>query len=555
MLFGQRPVSMFPGYTYRPEYSQPSLEERYYRQVAEDHNRRAEAAMRLAQQERERAAREREIQALRERQYQEELARRAHLRQNTRRPHSQFFGTPDFGSPQDFFGRPFEVQHPRARAFEDRRRRQSHTDDTESRRFSAFLDHLFQHQDEDAEEEVPVPKKVSETRFESDSLGDTNTSMKQARFDHTPPAARPRSQPPRPETTSKTSVPVTTPEDTHGNAAATEAPAASARSTAPPAPSTPNSHAASFSSLNAIQTQFDALKAAFSFPANAEFDSSSSSSDVPKLTYASVNAPVHQYENELVKLLTKLDAVESDGAESIRGARKALVIAVEKELTRLDEQKREAWAKSSPVEPEVASAASSESEPTAKPTMEEQAPAQEVQDSSAPQVSTAGETTSDAVVAAASIPLPESDDMELDVQAEPADAQPTESASEEVPVQVVPEIATPAVSTSQQPAEEAVTLDNDHSTASASTDLFADTPEALADPASEDEEEESSGEAGILVHEDSDSEVEAFIQVEEASPRISEAPLHNEGDVEDPQEEVKLPTREQADDEDDFEML
>ncbi|KAG8986499.1 hypothetical protein FRB90_003974, partial [Tulasnella sp. 427] len=58
MLFTQRPISMLPAYNYRPEYYQPSLEERYYRQLAEDHNRQAEAALRLAQQERERAARE-----------------------------------------------------------------------------------------------------------------------------------------------------------------------------------------------------------------------------------------------------------------------------------------------------------------------------------------------------------------------------------------------------------------------------------------------------------------------------------------------------------------
>lgn len=517
---------MFPGFTSRPEYSQPSVEERYYRQLAEDHNRRADAAMRLAQQERERAAREREIQALRERQYQEELARRSHLRQNTRRPHSQFFGTPDFGSPLDAFGGPFEGQNPRARAFEDRRRRQSHTDDVESKRFSAFLDHLFQHQDEDAEEEVPVPKK-------------------QARFDHTRPAARPRSQPPRPETTAKTSVPVNTQEDTHEKPVSTET---SARSTPPPAASTPNSHAASFTSLNAIQSQFDALKAAFSFPANAEFASSSSPSDVPKLTYASVNVPIHQYENELVKLLTKLDAIESDGAESIRGARKALVIAVEKELSRLDEQKREVWAKSLPVEPDVASADPLESGPAAEPTPEDQG-------LPAPEASTDGETTLNAPVAAASVPLPESDDMELDVESEPADAHPIESASEEVPLQVVSEIAVPAVSSSLQPAEEAATSDNDDRTPSMSTNLFADTPEALAAPASENDEEESSGEAGILVDEDSDSEVEAFIQVEEASPRISEAPLEKDGDVVGPREEVKLPTQEQVDDEDDFEML
>ncbi|KAG8891666.1 hypothetical protein FRC01_014582, partial [Tulasnella sp. 417] len=396
-----------------------------------------------------------------------------------------------------------------------------------SKRFSAFLDHLFQHQDEDAEEEIPVPKK--------------------ARFDHTRPTARPRSQPPRPETTAKTSAP-TTQGDVHEKPVSAEPSTTSARSTPPPAPSTPNSHAASFSSLNAIQSQFDALKAAFSFPANAEFDSSSSTSDAPRLTYASVNAPIHQYENELVKLLTKLDAVESDGAESIRGARKALVIAVEKELTSLDEQKKEAWAKSLPAATETVAVDSSESEPTTEATLE--APTQEVQDASAPEVSMASEQASDAVVVAASVPLPESDDMELDTSSEPADARPIESSPEEVSPQAIPETAAPVASTSQQSAEAVAPSDN------VPTNLFADTPEALADSTSEnEEEEESSGEAGILVDEDSDSEVEAFIQVEESSPRVSEARLEKDEDVEDSQEPVKLPAQEQADDEDDFEML
>ncbi|KAG8928974.1 hypothetical protein FRC01_005095, partial [Tulasnella sp. 417] len=49
------------------------------------------------------------------------------------------------------------------------------------------------------------------------------------------------------------------------------------------------------------------------------------------------------YENELYKLLIKLDVVDRDDAESIREAPKALVAAVEKELDKLDEEKKTAW--------------------------------------------------------------------------------------------------------------------------------------------------------------------------------------------------------------------
>ncbi|KAG8949367.1 hypothetical protein FRC04_008602 [Tulasnella sp. 424] len=536
MLFGQRPVSMFPSYTRRPEYSQPSVEEQYYRQLADDHNRRADAALRRAQQERERAAREREVQALRAREYQEELARRAHLRQQprSRRPHSQFFGTPDFGSPFDFLGGPFEGQHPRSRAPEERRRRQSHSEDSEDRRFSAFLDNLFQHREEDAEEDVPVPKK--------------------ARFDNNPRATPSRPQPARPETKAKNPVFETEKEDAQKKPTASAASATSTKPTATPAASSPNNHAASFASLDAIQSQFDALKAAFSFPSDVEFNSSASaSSDIPKLTYASVNAPVHQYENELVKLLTKLDGVESDGAESIRGARKALVLAVEKELERVDQQKVEAWRKTLPAEPEVAPSDAMEADSTTESSLEGQATAQDVQASSATESANATERTEDAVLTAASVPLPQADDMELDPVSETADPHPVESLTEEASSP----IAAPAVAGSEPPAEGAATLLVDDITSSTPPNVFADTPEAVAEEsASEsDESEESSAEAGVLVEEDSDSEVEAFIQVEESSPRISEAPLERDEDVEATREGVKLPTPSQVDDEDDFEML
>ncbi|KAG8882375.1 hypothetical protein FRB98_003755 [Tulasnella sp. 332] len=121
----------------------------------------------------------------------------------------------------------------------------------------------------------------------------------------------------------------------------------------PSTPVVPNTHKISTQSLAAIdtiQTQFDALKADFTFPAVIEFDPSSdattTSNPPPKLLYNQMNAPVLHHESELIKLLTKLDAIESGGAESVRGARKALVLAIEEELSKLDSMKHEAWNKS-----------------------------------------------------------------------------------------------------------------------------------------------------------------------------------------------------------------
>jgi len=53
--------------------------------------------------------------------------------------------------------------------------------------------------------------------------------------------------------------------------------------------------------------------------------------------------PVHQYENELTKILTKLDEVESNGVVSIREARKSSVKAIDVELGMLDEKKAALW--------------------------------------------------------------------------------------------------------------------------------------------------------------------------------------------------------------------
>lgn len=108
-------------------------------------------------------------------------------------------------------------------------------------------------------------------------------------------------------------------------------------------PSSPASvHSQSFASIEAVESQFTALKTNFEFPANVEFEHGSS-----ELAFTPVNAPVKQYENDLAKLLTKLDSIDSDGTESIRGARKALVHVVEAELDRVEGLKAEAWQKKS----------------------------------------------------------------------------------------------------------------------------------------------------------------------------------------------------------------
>lgn len=107
----------------------------------------------------------------------------------------------------------------------------------------------------------------------------------------------------------------------------------------------------SLASIDGIQTQFDALRTDFTFPPAVEFapptttTTSSDDTATPKLLYNRTNAVVLHYESELIKLLTRLDAIDSAGAESVRGARRALVLAIERELDELEGMKREAWSR------------------------------------------------------------------------------------------------------------------------------------------------------------------------------------------------------------------
>ncbi|KAG8997638.1 hypothetical protein FRB93_013998 [Tulasnella sp. JGI-2019a] len=125
--------------------------------------------------------------------------------------------------------------------------------------------------------------------------------------------------------------------------------AGSSPTVATPKPTATTAHkvlSASLAIIDAIQTQLDTIRAEFVFPSTIEFNTAlTTPDDTPGLLHNHTNAPVLHYESELIDLLTKLDAIESGGSESVRGARKALVLAVEEALDALGEMKAEAWRK------------------------------------------------------------------------------------------------------------------------------------------------------------------------------------------------------------------
>ena len=87
-------------------------------------------------------------------------------------------------------------------------------------------------------------------------------------------------------------------------------------------------------SIRAVRTQFSALESAFKFPAIVDFDHS-------EVAAASNNAPVRAYELALNGLLERLDAIESDGNEEVREARREVVREVERALEEVERKVKE----------------------------------------------------------------------------------------------------------------------------------------------------------------------------------------------------------------------
>ncbi|KAM0787818.1 hypothetical protein ACM66B_003872 [Microbotryomycetes sp. NB124-2] len=83
-----------------------------------------------------------------------------------------------------------------------------------------------------------------------------------------------------------------------------------------------------------------------STPAGNDDDDDSAPAHVtPKLAFSSNNAPFLAYEDFLVGLLSKVDAVSTGGDKSVKKARKELVKRINDELELLDAAREQAWAK------------------------------------------------------------------------------------------------------------------------------------------------------------------------------------------------------------------
>lgn len=630
MFYIQRPVSLFPQQPYRPDYYQQSPEERYYRQIAEEHNRRAELALRLAQQERQRVLRERELRAIRARQYQEQLARRSHYEQRPwDRRHSQLHNVPAsepaFDLVLSFADQPtrgYSVEPVHRRGFPEARR-------TVNRPSTLFLDHLLQaleapveRQTEGTQQVRPIPRCCGTRPFGA------NTCSKQVRFDTEQAASHPNAQPAKKDK-GKARAPVqeettTTPrqdapkpvdptpsfwdffgglhalqeEDAlvrqlnlfgersfpgvaqqgaagssgvkHAKQAESSTTARSASVPAPvnaavPAPSTPSSassssksHAASFTSLDTIQSRFDNLKSTFAFPATPQFESATStSSGVPRLSYASSNASVHEYENELTKLLTKLDAVESDGAESIRGARKALVVAVENELEKLDEEKKTTW-RNSIVEEET-SAHTSESNQVLETSSELQDESSEEESTIVPGSVATGEEVRgyDLTEPAPSVPVPASYASQEPQSVEAAQTEASQETS------VAPSDPSNHVETANPTPEKEVetrepTLEGSaERVGDAELEASEQVQTLQAQPSvssSEAEAEDATAELGER-QQHLDMDAEPFVDVQEASPVVSEASLGEFDTAALVEETTQEPSKDLHASDDEFEML
>ncbi|KAG9041926.1 hypothetical protein FS837_011562, partial [Tulasnella sp. UAMH 9824] len=198
MFFVQHPVSRFPQYTYRPDHYQQSLEERYYREIAEEHARRADLALRLAQQERQRAFRERELRAIRARQYQEQLARQSqYVPQNWNRRSSHVYNVPDSAPVFDLV-LSFANEPPRSYATRPPRQTQPpEVKHNAGQRPTSFFEYLLQTLDESAERERDTAAKGVglPDRCQGRRSSGYNTCSKQVRFGPEQTAASPHPQP------------------------------------------------------------------------------------------------------------------------------------------------------------------------------------------------------------------------------------------------------------------------------------------------------------------------------------------------------------------------
>jgi hypothetical protein len=116
-----------------------------------------------------------------------------------------------------------------------------------------------------------------------------------------------------------------------------------------------------FAEISNIATRFETIKSTFVAPPNIDYQvdgaitsivistsfnqipSSESKLPSPKLAYTSNNTPIHAYNEDLNRLLSALDGIESGGDQTVRDRRKRLAHAVEIEAQRMETWVLKLW--------------------------------------------------------------------------------------------------------------------------------------------------------------------------------------------------------------------
>ncbi|TBU59990.1 hypothetical protein BD310DRAFT_976159 [Dichomitus squalens] len=115
----------------------------------------------------------------------------------------------------------------------------------------------------------------------------------------------------------------------------------------------------SLAEIKEVEDALRKLETTFEFPAQLDFVSDPLPSP-SALGYTTNNAPVHAYEHALNQLLTRLDGVESNGDDEVRGRRREVVKEVERALEAMERRVEESRGRSRERDPRRRASVSSQ---------------------------------------------------------------------------------------------------------------------------------------------------------------------------------------------------
>ncbi|KAI0632965.1 hypothetical protein C8Q77DRAFT_1120700 [Trametes polyzona] len=220
---------------------------------------------------------------------------------------------------------------------------------------------------------------------------------------------------------------------------------------------------------------------------------------VPKLAYTPTNAPLHAYEEELNRILSALDAVESRGDAGVRAARRELARMVEREAERVERWRGVVWnwwtdrekaqkAQPAGVESDVPPVSLDQPEPEAQqPAESESMPVEQAEGTTQEQEQAMQVEPVDAANVAESAPAEEATPKAAPMEVEPTSE--SNVAAESAPVDTpVPEAQQPSVEPEQAPTPEIDIPDADVDEPAPPVEIEVEPP-SRAEPAALDDED------------------------------------------------------------------